>query len=374
MTTPHGSVLTPSFMPVASQGTVKTLTPDELRPLGVEIVLANTYHLYLRPGVEVIKRLGGLHQFMSWDGPIVTDSGGFQVFSLAHMSRISEEGVLFRSHLDGGEHFLSPELVIDLQQEMGADIIMPLDHCPSYSDELRVIRQAMERTHRWAQRCQSRHGRHDQALFGIIQGGVFSELRRESAEFITSLDLPGYALGGLSVGEPKRLTYATVEDTVPFLSPDRPRYLMGVGAPEDLVECVARGLDMFDSALPTRIARNGALFTRKGRCNIRNAEFKNWDKPVDYNCNCYTCKTFTAAYLHHLFKCEELLAYRLATIHNLYFITGLMAEMRRSILAGTFSVFKDGFLASYQPTEEEVRAEQRQKWLKSPRKKQPRQG
>jgi queuine tRNA-ribosyltransferase len=300
---------------------------------------------------------------MSWDGPLITDSGGFQIFSLAHMSRISDDGVLFRSHIDGSEHFLTPESVVKIQQELGADIIMPLDQCPPYSDDFQVIRQAMERTHLWAQRCRVMQQKQEQALFGIIQGGTFAQLRRESVEFITSLDFPGYAIGGLSVGEPKSLTYNTIEKTVPLLPGDKPRYLMGIGSPEDLVECVARGIDMFDSALPTRVARNGALFTREGRQNIRNAEFKNWARPIDEQCDCYTCKNFTAAYLHHLFKCEELLVYRLATIHNLRFVSKLMEEIRRSILEDTFTVFRDSFLANYQPTDEEARMIQKQKWL-----------
>jgi queuine tRNA-ribosyltransferase len=370
LTTPHGSVLTPAFIPVASQGTVKTLTPDDLRSLGVQIVLGNTYHLYLRPGVEVIKQQGGLHRFMSWDGPLVTDSGGFQLFSLAHMSQISEDGVLFRSHLDGSEHFLTPELAIEIQEEFGADIIMALDDCPPYSEDFQAMRQAMEQTHRWAERCRRRHARPEQALFGIVQGGVFAQLRRQSVEFIASLDFPGYALGGLSVGEPKRLTYATIAETVPLLPPDKPRYLMGVGSPEDVMQCVARGMDLFDSALPTRIARNGTLFINEGRCNVRNAGFKSWDRAIDRSCDCYTCQTFSTAYLHHLFKCQELLAYRLATIHNLRFITRLMEGIRRSILEENFPSFRDAFLASYQPTDEEVRTGQKQKWLERQRKSQ----
>lgn len=371
LTTPHGPVLTPAFIPVASQGTVKTLTPDELRSLGVEIVLGNTYHLYLRPGVEIIKQQGGLHRFMSWDGPLVTDSGGFQVFSLAHMSQISEDGVLFRSHLDGSEHFLTPELAIEIQEEFGADIIMPLDDCPPYSEDFQAMRQAMEQTHRWAERCRRKHRRQEQALFGIVQGGTFAQLRQQSVEFITSLDFPGYALGGLSVGEPKRLTYDTIAETAPVLPVDKPRYLMGVGSPEDLTECVARGMDLFDSALPTRIARNGTLLTNEGRCNIRNACFKSWDRAIDQSCDCYTCQTFSAAYLHHLFKCQELLAYRLATIHNLRFITRLMEGIRRSILEDNFPSFNDAFLAGYQRTDEEVRTGQKRKWLERQRKRQP---
>ncbi len=364
LTTPHGSVPTPVFIPVASQGTVKTLTPNDLKSIGVELILGNSYHLYLRPGIEVIKQMGGLHRFMAWDGPLITDSGGYQVFSLGHMRRLSEEGVLFRSHLDGSEHFLTPELAIEIQEELGADIIMALDVCPSYGDDPSAIRQAMEQTHHWALRCQRRHKKQSQALFGIVQGGTSAQLRRESAEFITSLGFPGYAIGGLSVGEPKELMHAMLEETTPHLPEDKPRYLMGVGSAEDIVECVARGVDMFDSALPTRVARNGSLFTRWGRRNIRNACFKLRDEPIDEDCDCYTCRNFSAAYLHHLFRCEELLAYRLATIHNLWFITRLMDKIRLSILEGSFTAFKEAFLATYQPTAEETRVEQKRRWLK----------
>jgi len=370
LATPHGRVPTPAFLPVGSQGTVKTLTPDELRTLGATVILANTYHLYLRPGVEVIQELGGLHRFMDWDGPLLTDSGGFQIFSLGHLRRISDEGVLFRSHLDGSEHFLTPERVTELQEELGADIIMAFDECPPYSHDLGAIRQATERTHRWARRCLERHRRPDQALFGIVQGGIFAELRRYSAGFIASLDFPGYALGGLSLGEPKEMMHATIEHTLPLLPEGRPRYLMGVGSPEDLVECVARGIDMFDSALPTRVARNGGLFTRQGRRSILNSCFQRWEGAIDPACDCYTCAHFSAAYLHHLFKCEELLAYRLATIHNLRFVIRLIEDIRRSILDGSFLTFSEEFLGHYQPTDAEARAEQKRKWLESRRRKQ----
>lgn len=369
MNTRHGSVPTPVFMPVGSQATVRTLTPEELKTLAVKIVLGNAYHLYLRPGVEIIKGLGGLHHFMAWHGPILTDSGGFQVFSLANLRRISDEGVLFRSHLDGSEHLLTPERSIEIQQDLGADIIMVLDECLPYSKDFDYMRQAMERTHHWAKRCQKRHNRQDQALFGIVQGGTFAQLRRESAIFIASLGFSGIAIGGLSVGETKQKMHAMIEETVPLLPDEVPRYLMGVGSPEDLVECVARGIDMFDCALPTRAARNGALYTRHGRQNIRNTYFKDLDQPIDPDCDCYTCRTFSTAYLHHLFKCEELLAYRLATIHNLRFIMMLMEEMRRSILDNTLPTFMEEFLAGYKPTNEEVRLAQKQKWIESQREK-----
>jgi len=363
LTTPHGSVLTPVFLPVGSQGTVKTLTPDDLKSLGVGMILANTYHLYLRPGVETIGKLGGLHKFMAWDRPILTDSGGFQVFSLGHLRRVSDEGALFRSHIDGSEHFLTPELAIELQEQLGGDIIMVLDECPPYGEDFESIRKATERSHRWAERCKKIHKRTKQALFGIVHGGTFAELRRQSADFITSLDFPGYAIGGLSLGEPKELMHDMLDETVPLLPEDKPRYLMGVGSPEDLVECVARGVDMFDSALPTRLGRNGAVFTQRRRYNIGNARFKNKKGPIDADCDCYTCRTFSAAYLHHLFKAQELLAYRLATIHNIRFIMRLMEQIRGCILDGTFSSFRKDFVLNYQTTDAEVRAEQKRKWL-----------
>lgn len=362
--TPRGPVPTPVFLPVGSQGTVKTLTPEEVRDIGVRMVLANTYHLYLRPGIEVVAKMGGLHKFMAWDGAILTDSGGYQIFSLAPLRRVSDEGVTFRSHIDGSEHFITPELIIQFQEALGADIIMVLDECSAYGDSFEGVQRAMVRTHQWAERCQKAQKRSDQALYAIVQGGVYPELRRQSAEYLTSLDFSGYAIGGLSVGEPKEVTLAMVEETVSFLPGDKPRYLMGVGSPEDIVEGVARGMDMFDSALPTRVARNGALFTGRGRRNIRNAAFSRMEQPIVPDCECYTCRTFSAAYLHHLFKSEELLALRLATIHNLHFIHNLMGEIRSAILDGTFSAFRDNFLASYQPTDEQARVSQKQKWLK----------
>ncbi len=356
---------TPVFLPVGSQGTVKTLTPEEVKDIGMAMVLANTYHLYLRPGIDVIEKMGGLHKFMAWDRAILTDSGGYQIFSLASLCRVSDEGVIFRSHIDGSQHLLTPELIIQFQEALGADIIMALDECPAHDASLEKVQKAMKRTHRWAERCQRAQRRSDQALYAIVQGGTFPQLRRQSAEFLTSLEFPGYAIGGLSLGEPKRVTLAMVEETVALLPENKPRYLMGVGSPEDLLEGIARGIDIFDSALPTRIARNGALFTRQGRYNIRNAAYSQTDQPIDPDCDCYTCRTFSAAYLHHLFNCQELLGYRLATIHNLSFINKLMHKVREAILHGTFNSFKDGFLAGYQPTDENVRLSQKQKWLKS---------
>ncbi len=363
--TQHGAVPTPAFAPVGTQATVKSLTPHDLSSLGATILLSNTYHLYLRPGIDVIEKMGGLHRFMGWHGPLLTDSGGFQVFSLAHLRRLSDEGVLFRSHIDGSEHFLTPELCIQLQEKIGADIIMTLDVCPPYSDDLDAVKKAMERTHRWAQRCQASHKREDQALYGIVQGGVHMELRRHSVNVLASMGFDGYAIGGLSLGEPKETMNTTVGETVALLPEDKPRYLMGVGSPDDLFEGVSRGIDIFDSALPTRIARNGGLFTMKGRITIRNAFYKNCDEPVEKGCDCYTCQHFSAAYIHHLFKCEELLAYRLTTIHNLRFVLGLMEKMRKHIENGTFLSFKQSFLYDYEPANEEIRLAQKEKWLKT---------
>ena len=363
--TPHGTVPTPVFIPVGTQATVKTLTPDEVREIGLKMVLANTYHLYLRPGIEVIKQMGGLHAFMGWEGAILTDSGGYQIFSLAPLCRVSDEGAAFRSHIDGSEHFMTPERAIELQEALGADVAMVLDECPAYGESPEKVAEAVARTHQWAERCREAHARKDQALYAIVQGGVYPELRRQSAEYLTSLDFAGYAIGGLSIGEPKPVTLEMVEAAVAFLPENKPRYLMGVGAPEDIVESVARGIDLFDSALPTRVARNGALFTWQGRRNIRNASFRRLDQPVLAGCECYTCRTFSAAYLHHLFRSEELLAYRLATIHNLHFMHTLMTEIRSAILGGTFSAFRDGFWAQYKPTDEEARFNQKQKWLQS---------
>ena len=364
LATHHGVVPTPVFVPVGSQATVKSLTPHEFSALGTNIVLGNTYHLYLRPGIAIIEKLGGLHHFMSWSGPLLTDSGGYQVFSLSHLRRVSDEGVRFRSHIDGSEHFITPELSIQFQEALGADIIMTFDECPPYTDDHNAVQEAVERTHLWAERCQRSRQRVDQALYGIVQGGAFVELRRHSAKFLTASGFDGYAIGGLSIGEPKQVTYSIVEETVSLLPEDKPRYLMGVGSPEDLVTGVSMGIDIFDSALPTRIARNGGFFTRNGRKIIRNAHFRDLDIPLDEGCDCYTCQNFSAAYLHHLFRCKELLAYRLASIHNLRFLMRLMEETRSSITDGSFPSFKDSFLASYRPTDEAVRLSQREKGMK----------
>jgi len=365
LATAHGIVPTPVYSPVASQGTIKTLSPEEVKGMGLPMVLSNTYHLYLRPGIDIIEKMGGLHKFMGWDGAILTDSGGYQIFSLARLCRIDDEGVTFRSHIDGSEHLITPELAIQYQEALGADIIMVLDECPDYNAGREKMQMAVRRTHHWAERCRSVHRRSNQALYAIVQGGGFPELRRQSVEYLTSLDFHGYAIGGLSLGEPKDETLAMIEETVALLPERKPRYLMGVGSPEDIVNGVARGIDIFDSALPTRVARNGALFTRLGRVNIQNAVYKNMEQAIEPDCHCYTCRTFSAAYLHHLFDRKELLAYRLATIHNLTFISNLINEIRGTIMDGTFGSFQREFLENYRPADERVRLEQKQKWLKA---------
>jgi queuine tRNA-ribosyltransferase len=356
--TPHGEIATPAFAPVGTQATVKALDPDDLHELGAELILANTYHLYLRPGADVLADLGGLHRFMGWDGPILTDSGGFQVFSLAERRELSDEGVVFRSHIDGSRHLFTPEMVVHVQEQLGADIIMALDECAVPHDRA-YNEQAVARTHAWAERCRAAQTRDDQALFGIVQGGVFPDLRKQSAEFLTGLDFPGYAIGGLSVGETKAHMHAMLDITVPLLPADKPRYLMGVGAPEDLLEGVARGVDLFDCVLPTRLARNAALFTREGRLNIRNAQFERDSAPIEDGCACYTCRHFSRAYLRHLFKARELLAYRLATIHNVHFLLCLMRDMRAAVAQGRFLAFKAGLLAEYPIIPHEIRAANR---------------
>jgi len=363
LVTPHGIVPTPVFAPVGSQATVKAVSPEELKNIGISIVVANTYHLYLRPGIDTIKAMGGLHKFMAWDRALLTDSGGYQILSLAQLRDISDQGVIFRSHIDGSQHLLTPEMAIQFQESLGADIIMVLDECPSHTETFEAVEQAMKRTHKWAERCQQSQTRNDQALFAIVQGGLSPELRRKSATFLTSLGFFGYAIGGLSLGEPKALTQAMVGETVALLPGNKPRYLMGVGSPEDIAESVTRGIDMFDSALPTSVARKGGFYTWQGRHNIRNSIYSQMEASIDPVCDCYTCHNFSAAYLHHLFECQELLAYRLATIHNLSFINNLMKKIRDAIINGTFNTFRDGFLANYQPTDEEVRLAQKQKWL-----------
>jgi len=362
--TPHGDIPTPVFAPVGTQATVKTLSPAELKQLDATLILSNTYHLFLRPGADVIERLGGLHRFMNWDRPILTDSGGFQVFSLQELRTFREDGVLFRSHIDGSEHLFTPEGVVEIQEQLGADIIMCLDECaPPLDYDYNV--GAMARTHRWAERCRVAQSRDDQALFGIVQGGIFADLRAESAEFLVSLDFPGYAIGGLSVGEPKEDMNAMLEVVTPILPADKPRYLMGVGSPEDFFESVARGVDLFDCVLPTRIARNGALLTHQGRLNIRNARYAEDPAPIEDGCECYACRNFSRAYLRHLFKAGEVLGLRLATIHNLHFVLDLMRRIRESILDGTFSEFKEQFLSRFRTIEHDVREANRQKRVQS---------
>ncbi len=361
--TAHGECLTPLFMPVGTQATVKAVGPDDLRELGATCVLGNTYHLYLRPGADLIAAFGGLHRFARWDRPMLTDSGGFQVFSLSHNRKISDDGVTFRSHIDGSSHLFTPERVMQLEEQIGADIIMVLDECTPYPSDEAYNRQALRRTHAWAARCKAAHGDTGQALFAIVQGGVFAGLRAESAATLTDLDFPGYAIGGLSVGEPKPIMHEILEATVPLLPADRPRYLMGVGSPEDLWEVVDRGIDMFDCVLPTRLARNGALLTRHGRLPLKSPRFARLDTPIEDGCDCWTCRNFSVGYVHHLFRCKELLAYRLTSIHNLRFLVRLAGEIRAHILAGTFPAAKADFLAAYQTADPEVARDQRARWL-----------
>ncbi|MSQ06939.1 MAG: tRNA guanosine(34) transglycosylase Tgt [Dehalococcoidia bacterium] len=369
LVTPHGRVATPVFMPVATQATVKALTPEEVLAAGAQMVLCNAYHLYLRPGVEMVARLGGLQQFMAWPRPILTDSGGFQAFSLGALRQVDEAGIRFRSHLDGSLHHFTPELATANQERLGADIIMCFDQCIGYGASKEEVRQAMERTHRWAQGCYDSHAAsataEQQALFGIVQGGTFPDLRAESAAAITSTPFSGYAIGGLAVGEDKAVMYEITQQVADLLPANRPRYLMGVGSPEDLVEGVAQGVDMFDCVLPTRVARNGALFTRRGRVDITARRFAEVTGPIEEGCDCYTCARFTTAYLWHLFRAKELLALRLASIHNLRFILRLMAEMRQAIVADRFEEFRRGFHDAYRPTDEAVRQAQKEKWLKA---------
>ena len=369
LTTSHGEVPTPAFMPVATQGSVKTLTPEEVRAVGARIILANAYHLYLRPGVEVVRELGGLHEFTGWHGPILTDSGGFQAFSMGSLKKVTDDGVVFRSHVDGSEHVFTPEAAIRHQKGLGADIAMCFDQCVAYGESQEAVRRAMERTHRWALSCKEAHARAaadgHQAIFGIVQGGVFPELRAESAEYVVSLGFDGYAVGGLAVGEAKRPMYEVTEQMGAVLPHDRPRYLMGVGSPEDLVECVGRGMDLFDCALPTRVARNGALFTDAGRVDITAGRFREAAGPLQQDCDCYTCRSFSAAYLHHLFKSRELLGMRLASIHNLRYVLRLMEDMRAAILEGGFAGFRDRYLRTYKPTDESARLSQKEAWMEA---------
>ncbi|MFD1426509.1 tRNA guanosine(34) transglycosylase Tgt [Kroppenstedtia sanguinis] len=346
--TPHGTVDTPAFMPVGTLATVKTMSPEELTQMGSGIILSNTYHLFLRPGHDVVREAGGLHRFMNWDRAILTDSGGFQVFSLSDLREITEEGVSFRSHLNGEPLFLSPEKSMEIQNALGADIIMAFDECPPYPADREYVKNSMDRTHRWLQRCATAHRRkEEQALFGIIQGGMYQDLRQESARQITSVDLPGYAIGGLSVGEPKEMMYEALEWTTPLMPKEKPRYLMGVGSPDALVEGAVRGVDMFDCVLPTRIARNGTTMTSQGRVVVRNAKYARDFSPLDPECDCYTCRNYSRAYLRHLIKAEETFGLRLTTYHNLHFLLKLMEKMRQAIREDRLLDFKDRFFEKY---------------------------
>lgn len=346
--TPHGSFDTPTFMPVGTLATVKTMSPEELKGIGANIILSNTYHLWLRPGEEIIGEAGGLHSFMNWDGAILTDSGGFQVFSLSDMREIVEEGVHFRNHLNGEKMFLSPEKAMEIQNVLGSDIMMAFDECPPYPATYEYMKQSVERTSRWAERCLKAHKRPDeQGLFGIVQGGEFEELRKQSAEDLISLNFPGYAIGGLSVGEPKDVMNRVLEFTTPLLPDDKPRYLMGVGSPDSLVDGAIRGIDMFDCVLPTRIARNGTCMTSVGRLVVRNAKYARDFRPLDENCDCHVCQNYSRAYIRHLIKCNEIFGFRLTTYHNLYFLLKLMEQVREAIRKDRLADFKEEFFEDY---------------------------
>ncbi len=347
ITLDRGEFETPVFMPVGTQATVKTMTPEELKACGAGIILANTYHLYLRPGEDLISRAGGIHNFMNWDRPVLTDSGGFQVFSLADLNEINDEGVEFQSHLDGSRHFITPEKSMQIQKKLGSDIVMAFDECAPYPAEKEYVKEALERTLRWAQRCQQEMADSSQNLFGIVQGGTFADLRRLSARETVRLDFPGYAIGGLSVGEENELMYEMLEVTVPELPRDKPRYLMGVGTPQDLIAGVRRGIDMFDCVMPTRIARHGSIYTREGRLTIRNASYKEDFSPPDPGCSCYVCRNYTRAYLRHLLKRREILGIRLTTYHNIYFFLRLMADLREAITRRELESFAGKFLENY---------------------------
>jgi queuine tRNA-ribosyltransferase len=349
--TPHGKIETPIFMPVGTQATVKAMTPEELCEVGSLIILANTYHLYIRPGHELVARMGGLHSFMHWDRPILTDSGGFQVFSLGELRKITEEGVRFQSHLDGSYHFISPERAIEIQEALGADIIMCFDECPPYPADYEYVRRSTELTGRWAFRCKEAKQRPDQALFGIVQGGMHRELRKMSAEELVALEFDGYALGGLSVGEEKGLMHEVMAFSAPMLPDEKPRYAMGIGSPEDLIEGINSGIDMFDCVMPTRNARNGMLFTSTGSINIKNAVHAEDSSPVDRECGCYVCRNYSRAYLRHLYRSGEILASRLNTWHNLHYYLMLMEEARKAIAQDSFTRFRHEFYAKREGAE-----------------------
>ncbi|PIC70731.1 tRNA guanosine(34) transglycosylase Tgt [Sporosarcina sp. P16b] len=346
--TPHGSFETPAFMPVGTQATVKTMAPEELKAMGAGIILSNTYHLWLRPGNEIVKEAGGLHQFMNWDRPILTDSGGFQVFSLSKFRDIKEEGVHFRNHINGDKLFLSPEKAMEIQNDLGADIMMAFDECPPFPATHEYMKASVERTSRWAERCLEAHGRpHDQGLFGIVQGGEFEDLRKQSARDLVSMDFPGYAIGGLSVGEPKDIMNNVLDFTTPLLPQDKPRYLMGVGSPDSLIEGAMRGIDMFDCVLPTRIARNGTLMTSEGRVVVKNAKYERDFGPLDPNCDCYACKNYSRAYIRHLIRTGETFGIRLTSYHNLHFLLNLMEQVRQAIREDRLGDFREEFFEQY---------------------------
>ena len=345
--TPHGVIKTPVFMPVGTQATVKAIVPEELEALGAQIILSNTYHLYMRPGEDIVDEAGGLHRFMNWKHPILTDSGGFQVFSLSDLRKINEDGVEFRSHIDGSKHFMRPEDSIAIQEKLGADIIMAFDECVKLPAEQDYSQKSMERTVRWARRCKEFHTRTDQALFGIVQGCTFETQRIECARKLQEIDFPGYAIGGLSVGESHDEMYRILDCTVPELPKDKPRYLMGVGFPTNLVEGIARGIDMFDCVLPTRNGRNGSVFTCTGRMNLKNLQYARDFTPLDANCGCYACKNYTRAYIRHLQTAGEILAARLCSLHNVYFLVNLVAQARQAIIDGRFSSFRRNFMENF---------------------------
>jgi len=345
--TARGIVRTPAFMPVGTQATVKGLTPEEVTATGAEIILANTFHLFLRPGADVIERAGGLHRFMGWDGPILTDSGGFQVFSLARLRRLTDEGATFRSPLDGAEHLFTPERVLEIQRQLGSDLVMPLDVCLGYPADDDKAREALRLTLLWAQRSRSHGAGTGQTLFGIVQGGFSPALRREAADRTVEVGFDGYAIGGLSVGEPREVTGALLHEVCARLPEDRPRYLMGVGAPPDLIEGIAGGADLFDCVLPTRVARTGTLFTRHGRINVRNAAYRDDQGPVDETCRCAVCARYTRGYLRHLFNADEMLGPRLATYHNLAFLAQLVEDARSAIASGRFEAWRHDLLGAY---------------------------
>ena len=345
--TPHGSFDTPIFMPVGTQASVKTLAPEELKEMGAGIILSNNYHLFLRPGSKLVKEAGGLHKFMNWDRAILTDSGGFQVFSLGDLRKISEEGVTFRSHIDGSKKFLSPEIATQSQMDLGADIIMAFDECVPYPADFKYTRESMELTLRWAQRCKDTMANSNQGLFGIVQGGMYKDLRIECANRLVDMDFPGYAVGGLSVGEPKELMYEMLDITLEHLPQNKARYLMGVGTPDCLVEGVMRGIDMFDCVYPTRVARNGTAMTWNGRLVIKNAQYEHDFHPIDEHCNCYTCRNYSRAYIRHLVRVNEIFGLRLLTIHNLHFLIDFMRQMRQSIMEDRFPEFYRKFTANF---------------------------